>query len=63
MRSSDEHMELVSCYLDGRSTDEEVAELEKLMLEDPQLRADFECLTTCNADRPSATEAPHIHRR
>ena len=41
MKSSTEHMERVSRYLDGRATEEEVADLEKLMLKNTQLRADF----------------------
>ena len=41
MKSHDEHMELVGRYLSGQGTVEEIAQLEVLMLDDPQLRADF----------------------
>ena len=41
MKSSEHDLELTRRYLDGDATREEVAELEKRMLADPQLRADF----------------------
>ncbi len=54
MRTSAEHMEQVSRYLDGRATEEEVADLEKLMLETPQLRADFLEYAKLDAALPAA---------
>ena len=54
MKSSSGHMELVARYLDGRATEEEVAELEKLMLGNPQLRADFLEYARVDAALPSA---------
>ena len=41
MKSSEHDLELTRRYLDGDATPEEVAELEKRMLADPQLREDF----------------------
>ena len=41
MKSSEHNLELTRRYLDGDATPEEVAELEKRMLADPQLKKDF----------------------
>jgi len=54
MKSGDEHMDLVGRYLSGRATWEEKEQLEKLMLEDPQLRADFLACARVDAALPGA---------
>ena len=54
MNSSEEHMDLVGRYLSGQATHEETARLEKLMLEDPQLRADFLACARVDAALPGA---------
>lgn len=54
MNSSEEHMDLVGRYLSGQATHEETARLEKLMLEDPQLRADFLACARVDAVLPGA---------
>ena len=41
MKSSEHDLELTRRYLDGDATPEEVAELEKRMFADHQLREDF----------------------
>lgn len=41
MKSKDEHMHLVAQYLSGHASQDEVDQLERLMLGDPQLREDF----------------------
>ncbi|MGB0580112.1 MAG: hypothetical protein ACPGVU_10455 [Limisphaerales bacterium] len=54
MNSSEEHTDLVGGYLSGRATSEETQKLEKLMLEDPQLRADFLACARVDAALPGA---------
>lgn len=54
MKSSDAHMDLVSRYLSGQATHEEVTRLEALMLDDPQLRADFLAYARVDAALPGA---------
>ena len=56
MNSSVEHMELVGRYLSGQTTDDEVARLDALMLEDPQLRADFLAYARVDAALPGAVD-------
>ena len=41
MKSTNKHMELISSYLMDKASQDEVDQLELLMLNDPQLRADF----------------------
>ncbi|MEM1294660.1 MAG: LamG-like jellyroll fold domain-containing protein [Verrucomicrobiota bacterium] len=55
MKSSDEQLELVARYLDGQATPNEISRLEALMLEDPQLRADFLRYARVDAALPGAT--------
>lgn len=54
MRSRREDMELAGRYLDGLSTAEEVARLEALMRDDPQLRTDFLACARVDAALPAA---------
>lgn len=54
MKSIDEHMELVGRYLGGQATADEVAQLEALMRDDPQLRADFLAYARIDAALPAA---------
>ncbi len=54
MKSSAAHMDLVGRYLSGQSTYEETEQLESLMLEDPQLRADFLACARVDAALPGA---------
>lgn len=54
MKSTDEHLELVGRYLDGLATPEETRHLEQLMLDDPQLRADFLACARVDAALPGA---------
>ena len=54
MKSSEAHMELVARYLNGQATREECAELEALMLKDPQLRAEFLACARVDAALPEA---------
>ena len=52
MKSGKPDMDLVSRYLDGQATEEEVARLDILMRENPQLRADFLAYARLNASLP-----------
>ncbi|MGY8655592.1 MAG: hypothetical protein ACKVJX_18380 [Verrucomicrobiia bacterium] len=54
MKSNDEHMDLVGRYLSGQATQAEAEKLEKLMVEDPQLRADFLACARVDAALPGA---------
>ena len=54
MKSIDEHMELVGRYLGGEATADEVVQLEALMRDDPQLRADFLAYARIDAALPAA---------
>jgi ferric-dicitrate binding protein FerR (iron transport regulator) len=54
VKSGDEHMDLVGRYLGGQATHEETEQLEKLMLEDPQLRTDFLACARLDAALPGA---------
>jgi hypothetical protein len=54
MKSSEKQMDLVNRYLSGQATPEEVETLEALMLNDPQLRADFLACARVDAALPSA---------
>lgn len=54
MKSSETHMDLVSRYLSGQASFDEVETLERLMLEDPQLRADFLACARVDAALPAA---------
>lgn len=54
MKSNDAHMDIVSRYLSGQATSEEVTQLEALMLEDPQLRTDFLACARVDAALPGA---------
>ncbi|MDA7915965.1 FecR family protein [Verrucomicrobia bacterium] len=47
-------MELIGRYLNGETTQEEVVRLENLMLDDPQLRADFLTCARVDAALPEA---------
>jgi hypothetical protein len=52
MKSSDDHLELIRCYLTEELSGAEVAHLEALMLRDPQLRADFLAYARVDAALP-----------
>ena len=52
MKSSEYDLELTRRYLDGDATREEVVELEKRMLADPQLRKDFLRYSRIDASLP-----------
>jgi len=54
MKSGESQMDLVSRYLSGQASFEEVETLEALMLEDPQLRADFLACARVDAALPAA---------
>jgi hypothetical protein len=54
VKSGDAKMELASRYLDGRATEAEVAELERLMRDDRQLREDFLAYARLDASLPVA---------
>ncbi len=54
MNSNEESMRLAGRYLDGQATHEETARLERLMLEDPQFRADFLTCARVDAALPGA---------
>ncbi|MGB0153215.1 MAG: hypothetical protein ACPGFB_04225 [Verrucomicrobiales bacterium] len=57
MKSDHTHLELIARYLDGQASPEETAQLEALMLEYPQLRADFLAYARLDASLPQATGA------
>ena len=52
MKSDDKHMELIRRYLSGGATHEEVVQLEALMRNDAQLRADFLAYARVDAALP-----------
>ena len=54
MKSGESQMDLVSRYLSGQASFEEVETLEALMLEDSQLRADFLACARVDAALPAA---------
>ena len=54
MNSSEEHLDLVGRYLIGQATSEETKRLEELMLQDPELRADFLACARVDAALPGA---------
>jgi ferric-dicitrate binding protein FerR (iron transport regulator) len=54
MNSSEEHMDLIGRYLSGQATHEDMEQLEKLMKEDSQLRADFLACARVDAALPGA---------
>jgi ferric-dicitrate binding protein FerR (iron transport regulator) len=54
VKSSEAHMDLVGRYLSGQATSDEVARLEALMVEDPQLRADFLACARVDGALPGA---------
>jgi len=56
MKSGESQMDLVSRYLSGQASFEEVETLEALMLEDSQLRADFLACARVDAALPAAIE-------
>ena len=59
MKSDPKKMELVSLYLDGQATEEEVARLDNLMRADPQLREDFLAFTRLDANLPGTLAGNH----
>ncbi|MEM7012915.1 MAG: hypothetical protein AAF585_15675, partial [Verrucomicrobiota bacterium] len=61
MKSSEEQMELVARYLEGRANADETSRLEALMLANTQLRVDFLSYARVDAMLPRATgEAPEL---
>lgn len=54
MKSDEAHMDMVGRYLSGQATHEETERLEKLMLGDPKLRADFLACARVDAALPAA---------